>query len=279
MPTDTEQPLILVTNDDGIDSPGLLAAVEAVMPLGEPLVVAPDRQWSGAARSMPLGLDGRGTRRMLEINDQTIPAYQVDASPALAVLHGLLELAPRRPTLLVSGINYGENVGIDVTISGTVGAALEGAGNGLPAMAVSLQTPKETHHNLSDAIDFSAAIHFTRLFAQRLLTTQLPFDVDVLKLDVPSNATPQTPWRLTRLSRRSYFTPVPPQRNDLKEPTIIDYQQMDHPERANPSSDVYAVAVDRVVSVTPLSLDMTSRVDRGQLEEALRARANEAILG
>jgi 5'-nucleotidase len=271
VPTNTEHPLILVTNDDGIDSPGLLAAVEAVMPLGEPFIVAPDRQWSGAARSMPQGPDGRIFQRRLEANGQSIPAYQVDASPALTVLHALLELAPRRPALLVSGINYGENVGIDITISGTVGAALEGAVNGLPALAVSLQTPKETHLNLSDEVDFSTARHFTRLFARRLLTTTMPFDVDVLKLDVPSDATPETPWRLTRLARHTHFAPVPPQRDDLTEPTFIDYEQITNPECTHPDSDIHALAVDRVVAVTPLSLDLTSRVDRGQLEEILRS--------
>jgi 5'-nucleotidase len=264
------RPLILITNDDGIRSPGLRAAAQAADPLGDILVVAPDRQWSGAARSLPHDLRGSISRYRLDVGGRLVTAYQVDGSPAAAVLHALLELAPRRPDLLISGINYGENLGADVTMSGTVGAALEGAANGLPALAVSLQTPKETHANPSDSVDFTAAIHFTRLFARHLLGIALPFDVSVLKLDLPAVATPDTPWRLTRVSRCTYFAPLPPQRRGLAEPAQIDYEPIAHPESTEPDSDIYALAVDRVVSVAPLSLDLTSRVSRGILEELLR---------
>ena len=99
-------PLILVTNDDGISSPGLVAAAEAMLPLAEVFVVAPDRQWSGAGRSMPDGPQGRVLPYDMWINEQPVAAYQVDGSPALVVLHALLELVPRQPDLVVSGINY-----------------------------------------------------------------------------------------------------------------------------------------------------------------------------
>jgi len=265
-----DSPLILVTNDDGIQSPGLRAAAQAVLPLGDVLVVAPAQQWSGAGRSLPHNLRGSIARYPLRVDGRRPRAYQVDGSPAAAVLHGLFELSSRRPALLVSGINYGENVGADVTISGTVGAALEGAANGLPALAVSLQTPKETHSQPSEDVDFAAAIHFTHLFARYLIQVALPFDVDVLKVDVPSNATSETPWRLTRVSRHTYFTPVPPDRADLAEPAQMDYEPLPHPELTEPDSDIYALAVDRAVSVAPLSHDLTSRVDRGMLEQLFR---------
>jgi len=260
-------PLILITNDDGIESPGLRAAARAALPLGDVLVVAPSRQWSGAGRSLPHDLRGSIAPYSLCLNGRQPPAYQVDGSPAAAVLHGLFELSSRKPALLISGINYGENVGADITISGTVGAALEGAANGLPALAVSLQTPKETHTRPSEDIDFTAAIHFTRFFARRLLEIDLPSDVDVLKVDVPSSATSKTTWRLTRVSRHTYFTPVPPERKRLAEPAKIDYEPLPHPEDTEPDSDIYALAVDRVISVSPLSHDLTSRVDRGVLED------------
>lgn len=260
-------PLILVTNDDGIESPGLRAAAQAAAPLGDVLVVAPNRQWSGAGRSLPHDLRGSIAPYPLRVNGRQPAAYQVDGSPAAAVLHGLFELSSRKPALLISGINYGENVGADITISGTVGAALEGAANGLPALAVSLQTPKETHTQPSEDIDFTAAIHFTRFFAHRLLEIKLPFDVDVLKVDVPSSATPKTAWRLTRVSRHTYYTPVPPERESLAEPLRIDYEPLPHPEHTELDSDIYALAVDRVVSVSPLSHNLTSRIDRGLLEE------------
>jgi broad specificity polyphosphatase/5'/3'-nucleotidase SurE len=99
--------------------------VEAVLPLGEVLVVAPDRELSGGGRSMPFNVTGRIVPVGREINGQWVVAYAVDASPALAVVHGVTELAPRCPGLVVSGINPGVNLGIELTISGAVGAALK----------------------------------------------------------------------------------------------------------------------------------------------------------
>lgn len=204
-----ERPLILVTNDDGIDSAGLWAAVAAVLPLGEVLVVAPDRQWSGGGRSMPRDVTGRLQPACREVDDQLVSAYGVDASPALAVDHGVVELASRRPALVVSGINFGANLGIEVTISGTVGAALEASAFGIPAMAVSLEMDA-AHHLTGDAgADYAACKACIRHFAAHLLTRRLPSDVDILNVNIPAAATVETPWRLTRLSRRRYFLPIP----------------------------------------------------------------------
>jgi 5'-nucleotidase len=270
MQTHTENPpLILITNDDGVTSPGLRAAVQAALPLGEILVVAPNRQWSGAGRSMPWTEDCI-TPFPMEVEGKPITAYQADASPALIVLYALFELAPRPPALLISGINYGENLGSDATISGTVGAALQAAVSGIPALAASLQTPKETHTKPSSTIDFSAAIHFARLFARRMLETSLPFDVDVLKLDVPDDATPETPWRLTRASRQPYFVTVPPERTNLSEPLTLDYETTPYSDQTEPDSDIYALTVDRVVSVAPLSIDLTTRANLEEVERLLR---------
>lgn len=264
-------PLILITNDDGITSPGLQAAVEAALPLGEILVVAPNRQWSGAGRSMQK-TEGHITPFSMAADGQPITAYQTDASPALIVLYAVLEMAPRQPSLLISGINFGENMGSDVTISGTVGATLQAAVCGIPALASSLQTPKETHAVPSDDIDFASAIHFTRLVARRILNQGLPQDVDILKLDVPDSATPQTPWRLTRVSRHPYFVTIPPERTDPTQPRTLDYATIADPASTEPDSDIYALAVDRVVSVAPLSIDLTSRADFAALESLLRER-------
>lgn len=272
MPVQTinHRPLILITNDDGIDSPGLLAAVRAVRGLGDVLVVAPTRQWSGAGRAFARETTGAITPRTLDVDGERIPAFAVDGSPAQVVLHALLELAPRPPDLLVVGINYGENPGADVTCSGTIGAALQGASCGVPALAVSRQAPKEVHINLSDEVDFTTAAHFTRFFARRMLAVALPFDVDVLKVDVPDCATPETPWRLTRQSRQTYFRPVPPRRSDLSQPGRMDYEAAWDIRDLEPDSDIYALAVDRVVTVTPLSLDLTSRTDLAEVVRLLQ---------
>lgn len=264
------RPLILITNDDGISSPGLSAAAEAVHDLGDLLIAAPNRQCSGAGRSLPATSSGVIQPVPLPVAGRELTAYSLDGTPAQVVLHALLELSPRRPDLLVVGINFGENLGTDITISGTVGAALQGAAMGVPALAVSLQTPKETHTNPTDDVDFTAAKHFTRLVARRMLSVDLPFDVDVIKVDVPDTATPATAWRLTRLSRHVYFRPIPPQRDDWTQPTVVDYRAQWDLEVLERDSDIYALAVDRVVAVTPLSLDLTSRADAGELEALLR---------
>jgi 5'-nucleotidase len=252
-----EQPLILITNDDGIDSPGLWASVRAVLPLGEVLVVAPDRQWSGGGRSMPPHVTGKVRPADRAIDGQLVTAYAVDASPALAVNHGVLEFAPRRPALVVSGINSGANLGIEVTISGTVGAALEAGAFGIPGLAVSLEMDPAYHLQPNEAANYQASIHFTRFFAECLLNQAPGPDIDALNVNIPSDATPSTPWRAARLSRQRYFLPIPPDRANGK--GRPGYEMIPDPRQSEPDSDIWAIMVDRVVTVTPLSLDLTSR--------------------
>src|SRR5712691_10490342 len=117
----THKPLIMLTNDDGIASPGLRALIHAVQPLGELLVVAPRHQQSATSRSY-LQHIGETERHRLRVNGRTLIAYSIEVTPAQAVRHGLLRFAARKPHLLISGINYGENVGAGLTVSGTVGA-------------------------------------------------------------------------------------------------------------------------------------------------------------
>ncbi len=263
-----QRPLILITNDDGITSAGLWAAAEALLPLGELLVAAPNRQWSGAGRSMPNMVSGRIEAVQREVGGRPITAYAIDASPALVVVHALLELAPRRPSLVVSGINFGENISVSVTISGTVGAALEGAASGIPSMAVSLAMPIANHLDGGNDTDYRGAMANVRRFAAFLLRHPRPYDVDVLNINVPMEATPETPWRLTRLSRQRYFVPTPPRRDEGQ--GRPGYRAIESPEtKVAPDTDVWALIVEGLVSVTPLSLDMTTRADFGQVAEWL----------
>jgi 5'-nucleotidase len=269
-----DEKLILLTNDDGINSPGLRAAAEALATLGWVTVVAPREQWSGAGRSLPSNTGGTIHAQRQQIGGDHWEVFAVDGTPAQAVQHGILELVPRRPELVVSGINYGENVGSGITISGTVGAALEAASFGVPALAVSLETPKEFHLSHSEDIDFAAAAHFTCFFADMIFRTRLPADVDVVKVDVPMTATPATEWKVTRLSRERYYLPVKPQRENLSDRRRVDYlrQLESEPE---PDSDVAAM-IDSFVSVTPLSLDLTSRINLEAWERELKYGSVEA---
>lgn len=270
------RPLILLTNDDGIRSPGLIAAAEAVGDLGELLIVAPATQQTGMGRSTPPVINGAIGRERLNIQGQELTGYSLTASPAQAVTYAVLVLASRRPDLVISGINYGENPGTCVTASGTVGAALQAAEFGIPALAVSLETDKRYHYHHGGDVDWRVAAHFTRQLALAVLNAQLPFDVDVLKIDVPADATIETPWRITRQSRQSYyrvFLPPGVRADPHSEWVHLDYGVHIDWEHLEPDSDIAAFVRDRVISVTPLSHDMTSRVDFRVLEQILRGQA------
>ena len=273
----SQLPLILVTNDDGIASPGLRAAAQALDDLGEVLVVAPLEQQSGMGRSLPAGNTGRITPHPLSINGRTLQGYAVQGAPAQAVQHAVIEIAPRKPALVVAGINYGENIGSGLTISGTVGAALEGASYDIPAIAISLQTAPEHYMSHSEEVDFSAAARVLRRFARDVLANGLPAGVEVLKIDVPRDATPDTPWRWTRSSRRRYFAPVKPKRARLSDPGRMGYISQVDP-KIEPDSDVYALMVDKVISVTPITEDLTARTyETLVMERRASTRSSESI--
>jgi 5'-nucleotidase len=260
---------ILLTNDDGIQSPGLWAAAEALSALGYVHVIAPLEQMSGVGRSLPTTSSGKIVAHKLTVHGKEWTVYAVGGTPAQAVLHGVLEVMPVSPDLVVSGINYGENLGTGVTVSGTVGAALEAASLGIPAMAASLQTHSDYYLSYSQDVDFSAAKYFVGLFAARILEQGLPADVDIIKLDVPANATPETPWQITRQSRSRYYRPVKPQRESWDESGYVGYEVAVNLEDEPPDTDIYALLVRQVVSVAPLSVDMSSRASMDALQQLL----------
>ena len=261
---------ILLTNDDGIQSPGLWAAAEALSDIGYVTVAAPRDQSSGSGRSLPSTSDGIIRPEMLTVRGKQWTVYAVGGTPAQAVLHGILEIMKRKPDLVVSGINYGENVATGVTISGTVGAAMEAASQGVPALASSLETDQTMHFSYSTEIDFSTAAYFTAFFARKLLEKQFPVDMDLLKIDIPASATPQTDWQVTRLAHQRYFVPVASTRKSWEERGPVAYKEEAILDKEREDSDVYVLRVKRLVSVTPLSLDFTARVDFGELDRLLR---------
>ncbi|HSV86066.1 MAG TPA: 5'/3'-nucleotidase SurE [Levilinea sp.] len=262
---------ILLTNDDGIQSPGLWAAAQALSHIGYVTVAAPRDQATATGRSLPFSSDGSITPNRMFIGDQEWTVYAVGGSPAQVVLHSVLEIMDGYPHLVVSGINYGENVGHSITISGTVGAALEAASLGIPALAVSLQVddPKNWISH-SPEIDFTVAAHFASYFASLVLKHDLPADIDVLKIDIPNDATADTPWRTTHIARHRYYFPVAQRSGRLEDKGHIGVYRKIAPEELDHRSDLYTLLYDRMVSVTPLSLDMTSRVELDDLEKRLR---------
>jgi 5'-nucleotidase len=219
---------------------------------------------------MPVTSDGIIRRLKVKVRGQEWTVHSVGGTPAQSVLHAVLEIMPKKPDLVVSGINYGENIGSGVTISGTVGAALEGAAMGVPALAISLQMETQYHLSYSAEVDFSMGGHFTELFARMLLEKRMPADVDVLKVDIPSEATIDTPWEITRQARHRYYESYAPDRKNWDEPGYVRYRQLEDYGVVPEGTDVHTIRVKKLISVTPLSLDLTSRTDLKELGKLLR---------
>ena len=264
------KPQILLVNDDGIRSPGLWAAAASLSDLGYVTVTAPREQSSGMGRSLPNTSDGIIRKEQVQVNGQEWSVFAVGGSPAQAVLHGVLEVLKFKPDLVVSGINYGENVASGVTISGTVGAAMEAASLGIPALAVSLEADQKYHLSYSDEVNFSVAADFALRFARLLLEKKFPADVSLLKVDVPRNAKLDTPWQLTRISHQRYYEPTAPNRKSWDEPATIGYREAGSLDDEPEGTDVFALRKKRWVSVSPLSLDLTSRVEFDELDKLMK---------
>ena len=265
----TDKPLILVTNDDGVGSPGLHAAAQAVAGLGDLLIVAPSSQRTGSGRSYPPVRDKNIYPTEIPLNGGHHHAFKADVSPAQAVALAELILAERPIALCVSGINFGENIGSTVTTSGTIGAAIEAVSFDIPALAVSLETPKEFHVNYSDKINFAAAAHFTRHFARHILSKGLPQGVDLLKIDVPANATSNTTWRVGSISRQRYWHPVQNQPSRPNEPRSIGYQARVDYDTLEPDSDIHIFLVDKLVAIAPMTIDLTAPVSLSNVAKFL----------
>lgn len=263
---------ILLTNDDGIDSPALWAAAEALSELGYVTVAAPQEQQSGTGRSFPITSKGTIREQSLTVHGQEWTVYAVGGTPAQTVQHSLLEILPQKPDIIVSGINYGENIGEIIHFSGTVGAALEAASANIPAIAVSQQLlDPDMYLSNSPEIDFSATAQITARFARMLLENRFPETANVLNINTPSNVTPDTAWHITRLSLHRVYQPILRRKGGWEDKaeiggkfTHIDFSTLPK------DSDAYTLYHKHEVSVTPLTLDLTARVDLQELEGSLR---------
>src|SRR3954464_12168709 len=236
----SERPLILLTNDDGVAAPGIRAAREALAEIGQVMVAAPDRERSAASHSISLD-------RPLRVDELEEGVFSIDGTPVDCVYLALMHLVPRRPALVVSGINNGFNLGSDVFYSGTVAGAVEGALRGVPALAVSLERKRPQ--------DFSYAAGFLGALAAEMVARgrdALP-DASLLSVNVPPG--PVRGYRVTFLGRRVYRDQVDV-RQDLRGRS---YYWIGGPEENAtdlPGSDCSAVR-DGLASVTPLGLDLT----------------------
>jgi len=261
---------IAISNDDGIESPGLRAAVEAVADLGKITIVASTDQQTATGRGLTGNKQSIFAHVVYRTGDLVLDGYHCPCSPAQVVRHAMHTVfLDAKPDLLISGINYDENIGNMISCSGTVGAALEASSHGVAAIAVSKETDIASHHSFTEQ-NWEATQYFLNKFTGLVLEKKLLPDVDVLKIDVPQNADRQTGWKITRLSRASYYTKkhdnpsVASRISDFKTQINLDNTDVET------DSDIHALAVEKLVSVTPLSLDFTSRVDLQELQDCLK---------
>jgi len=257
-----QPPLILVTNDDGVHSPGLQAAAEAVAGLGDLLLVAPATQQTAMSRAFVTDAGAGAIEPVtLRVAGRDVPGYAISGSPVMAVTHALLELAQRPVRLCVSGINYGENIGGSIGVSGTVGAAFEAAAHGVPAIAAAI-TAQVSEWRTFGTLDWTAARHFTRLLARQVLQDGLPEGVSVLNLNVPRGATTGTELRKTTQSPQPYYVRQAPEHaRSLGQPCQLPVKVVVDWDRLEPGTDIHAVVRDQVASVTPLTWQMTAQTD------------------
>ena len=231
---------ILVTNDDGVSSPGLRALAGAMEKLGTVFVVAPEREQGAVGHSVTL-------HKPLRISPIDTNVYAVNGTPSDCVLLAVTKLMRRPPALVISGINRGVNLGDDVTYSGTVSAAMEGTLLGIPSIAVSQAGTRN--------FKFKTAAYFAWRIAKIVLNRGLP-DETLLNVNIPDRMRISiTGVRLTSLSRRRYEDPVV----EKVDPRGRKYYWIAGTRvswERHADSDYEAVR-QGLVSITPIHVDLT----------------------
>jgi len=253
------KPHILVTNDDGIDSPGLLALKQALVTVGQVSVIAPDHNWSAAGHSKTMHKPLRINKVHLADGDH---AFSTDGAPSDCVAIAILGFLPLKVDLIVSGVNKGSNMGDDITYSGTVAAAMEGIIWGFPSIAVSLDAfvPEEPEAN-----NFALAARVAARIAARILQDGWQTDT-LLNVNVPNVEEKDIKGlEITRLGKRGYQDELVVRTDPFGRryywigggrPTMVN----------EPGTDIRALA-DGKISVTPIHLDLTNHVLIPKLQE------------
>ena len=246
VPQYTTRPRILVTNDDGVESRGLLALKQALEPIGDVTVVAPDTNQSAVGHQKTLMRPLRVRERILADGSA---AYSVDGSPTDAVSLAFLGYFEHGFDLVAAGINYGANLGDDITYSGTVSAAMEAVINNCPAFAISQEYYEHP--------DFALAGYAAAIVARNILTEGLSRG-ELINVNVPAATLEECEGiEVTRLGRRVYSDQLV-ERND---PRGIPYFWIGGPPPSGlavPGTDYHAV-INRRIAITPIHLDLTGR--------------------
>jgi 5'-nucleotidase len=240
---------ILVTNDDGVTAPGLLALVQAMRSLGKVTVLAPDRNWSASGHVKTLHRPLRAKPVLLADGS---PALASDGAPSDCVALALMGLVAEPVDLVVSGVNPYANLGHDLTYSGTVTAAMEAAIYGIKALAFSLNSNDETPQPL----DYGPTAQFARIIAERVLENGLPSGT-LLNVNVPVASFEQIRGiRITRQGTRIYRDQLVRRADPRGRPYY--WIGGDAPTGlSEPGTDFGALA-ENYVSITPIELDLTA---------------------
>jgi 5'-nucleotidase len=240
---------ILVSNDDGYLSPGIALLAQRLAALGEVMVVAPERDRSGASNSLTLD-------RPLLVRMAANGFRYVNGTPTDCVHLALTGLLDAPPDVVVSGINFGANMGDDTIYSGTVAAATEGFLFGIPSIAVSLASKAGKHFETAAAV----AVQMVERLTRAPISAPLLLNVNVPDIPLPELGGVEA----TRLGRRHKAEPVVKMRTPRGE-TAFWIGAAGGEQDAGPGTDFHAVAAGRV-SVTPLQVDLSLH----QLLPALR---------
>jgi 5'-nucleotidase len=233
--------IILVTNDDGVHSPGIAALYKSMKQLGDAYIVAPDRERSAAGHSLTL-------HRPLKAEEISEHIYSVNGTPTDCVTIGINKLLPEKPALVVSGINKGSNLGDDITYSGTVSAAIEGTIFGIPSIAFSLINSK---HYL-----FETASFFALKIASVVLEYSLPYDT-LLNVNIPNVAKGDIQGlKFTRQGKRIYDGSIQETFNPVGEKHYWIGGGRPFWEHGE-DTDIEAVR-SNYISITPVHLDLTN---------------------
>ncbi len=242
----TRRPHVLVTNDDGVDAPGIDALVTALGDVVRVTVIAPDRNWSASGHVKTMHRPLRVREGQLAGGAQVLVT---DGAPSDAIALGLLGVVPDPVDMVIAGINRGANFGHDVTYSGTVTAAMEGVIGGLPAFAISLDTYELV-------ADYSVAADFAAYLAQVVARQGLPGGV-VLNVNVPNLPLCEIQGaRVTRMGQRVYRDALVVR----EDPSGAPYYWIggDPPTGVMEDGTDFTAIAQGYISVTPIHLDFTA---------------------
>lgn len=252
----SDEPLVLISNDDGIDAPGIAALAAALDGLGELYVVAPHQEQSAVGHAITVRDPVRAHKISFDLPSGPTPAWSVTGTPADCIKLACSQLLDRKPDLVVSGINQGPNTAVNVIYSGTVSAATEAAVLGIDAVAVSLCSWDDTN--------FEEAGRYARQIAKRVLKEGLPKGV-LLNVNVPvPEDTPIKGVEITRQARARWVESYSERTDPLDQPYYWLSGQFVNLDEG-PDTDLAAIKKG-YVSVTPLQFDLTAHDCLSQLE-------------